>query len=140
MSGRQHVSACCRALSDDSAGLRSAMDTLLHFEEQGQRMLTHMLGSSFTLQDLLWHAAAAAAVLAVASAPQSHSARLPLVLLLVADILLERLVAEHLGHRMQMDPAGQVSVLACSLVTACGCQTLPAWQMGDKVRSPSTGC
>ena len=88
------------------------MDTLLHFEERGQRMLTHMLGSSFTLQDLLWHAAAATAVLAVAFCPQSRSVRLPLMLLLAADILLERLVAEHLGHRMQMDPSGQVSVLA----------------------------
>jgi len=42
----------CRQLSDSSAGLRTALDVVVQYEERGAAMLTHMLGSTYSIQDL----------------------------------------------------------------------------------------
>ena len=101
----------CRQLSDNSAGLRSALDVVVRYEQRGAAMLTHMLGSTYSMQDLLAYALAALGIAATGLSRGLKAARLPLIVLFALSVVAERAVLHSLHHLLEIDPAGQVICL-----------------------------
>lgn len=98
----------CRQLSDNSAGLRSALDVVVQYEQQGAAMLTHMLGSTYTVQDLMAYALAALGIAATGLSKGLRAARLTLIGLLALSVVGERAVVHSFHHLLEVDPTGQV--------------------------------
>ena len=71
-------------------------------------MLTHMLGNSYSMQDLLAYILAAVAIIATGFSKATKAAQLPLVLLAVLSLVLERMVVQSFHHRLDVDHTGQV--------------------------------
>ncbi len=98
----------CRQLSDNSTGLRDALDVVVQYEQRGAAMLTHMLGSSYSIQDLLSYALAAVGVAAMGLSKATKAARLPLMVLFALSVLAERAMMHSFHHLLDIDPTGQV--------------------------------
>ena len=71
-------------------------------------MLTHMLGNSYSMQDLLAYTLAAAAIIATGCSKATKAAQLPLVLLVVVSLIAERMLLQSFPHYLDVDPAGHV--------------------------------
>ncbi|KAL3152810.1 hypothetical protein ABBQ38_012392 [Trebouxia sp. C0009 RCD-2024] len=98
----------CRQLSDNSAGLRTALDVVVQYEQRGAAMLTHMLGSTYGVQDLMAYALAALGIAATCLSKGLRAARLPLVGLFALAVVGERAVMHSFHHLLEVDPTGQV--------------------------------
>ena len=99
----------CRQLSDNSASLRSALDVLIQYEQRGAAMLTHMLGSTYGVQDLLAYALAAVGIAAMGLSKATKGARLPLIVLFALSVVVERAMMHSLHHLLEIDHTGQVT-------------------------------
>ena len=111
----------CRQLSDNSASLRTALDVVVEYEKRGAAMLTHMLGSTYSLQDLYVYALAAVGIAATGLSKSLRAARLPLVGLFALSVVAERAFMHSFHHMLELDPTGEVGHLAWSLC----CQGFP---------------
>ena len=98
----------CRQLSDSSAGLRTALDVVVQYEQRGAAMLTHMLGTTYSVQDLLAYALAALGIAATGLSKSLRAARLPLIGLFALSVVAERAVMHSLHHMLEIDPTGEV--------------------------------
>lgn len=98
----------CRQLSDSSAGLRTALDVVVQYEERGAAMLTHMLGSTYSVQDLLGYALAAVGIAAMGLSKATKGVRLPLMALFALSVVAERAMMHGLHHLLEIDHTGQV--------------------------------
>lgn len=101
-------SVICRQLSDNSAGLRTALDVVVQYEQRGAAMLTHMLGNSYSIQDLLAYALAAIGIAAMGLSKATKAARLPLMLLFCLSLVAERAMMHSFHHLLEVDHTGQV--------------------------------
>ena len=99
----------CRQLSDNSASLRSALDVVVQYEQQGAAILTRMLGTSYGVQDFLAYLLAAVAILGCGLSKATKGAQLPLLLLAVASLVAERMLMHNFSDHLDVTPAGQVS-------------------------------
>ena len=81
---------CCRQLSDNSAQLQTMLDVVIQYEQHGNAMLTHMLGNSYSAQDLLAYALAALAIASLGLNNSTKGARLPLMVLFAIAVLKGR--------------------------------------------------
>ena len=105
----------CRQLSDSSAGLRTALDVVVQYEERGAVMLTHMLGSTYSVQDLLGYALAAVGIAAMGLSKATKGARLPLMVLFALSVIAERAMMHSMHHLLEIDHTGQVGSHLCFL-------------------------
>ena len=71
-------------------------------------MLTHMLGNSYGLQDLLAYLLAVGAVLGCGLSKATKAAQTPLVLLAVVSLVAERMLMRSCNQHLDVDPTGQV--------------------------------
>lgn len=108
----------CRQLSENSAGLRTALDVVVQYEQRGAAMLTHMLGSTYSVQDLMAYALAALGIAATGLSKSLRAARLPLIGLFALSLIAERAAMHSFHHMLDIDPTGEVGRCAWSL-----CQT-----------------
>lgn len=104
----------CRQLSDNSAGLRTALDVVVQYEQRGAAMLTHMLGNTYSVQDLLAYAVAAVGIAATGLSKTLRAARLPLIGLFALSVIAERAVMHSFHHMLELDSTGEVGLL-CSI-------------------------
>ncbi len=119
----------CRQLSDSSAGLRTALDVVVQYEERGAAMLTHMLGSTYSIQDLLGYALAAVGIAAMGLGKATKEARLPLMVLSALSVVAERAMMHSMHHLLEIDHTGQVGshlYFLCAKCQACRCVM---WQL-----------
>ncbi len=98
----------CRQLSDSSAGLRTALDVVVQYEERGAAMLTHMLGSTCSVQDLLGYVLAAVGIAAMGLSKATKGARLPLMVLFALSVIAERAMMHSMHRLLEIDHTGQV--------------------------------
>ena len=77
-------------LSDNSAGLRSAFGVIVQYEQRGAAMLTHTVGSTYSVQDLLACGLAALGIAATGLNRDLKAARLPLLVHFVETIFYSR--------------------------------------------------
>lgn len=138
-----------RQLSDSSAGLRTALDVVVQYEQRGAAMLTHMLGNTYSVQDLLAYALAALGIAATGLSKSLRAARLPLIGLFALSVVAERAVMHSLHHMLKLDPTGEVgrfsvpfaslrsltifTTLFCTVQSClgklCSCMVLNVWQI-----------
>ena len=109
----------CRQLSDSSAGLRTALDMVVQYQERGAAMLTHMLGSTYSVQDLLGYALAAVGIAAMGLSKATKGARLPLMALFALLVVVERAMMHSMHHMLEIDHTGQVGSCLCFLCAKC---------------------
>ncbi|KAL0029116.1 hypothetical protein WJX77_008042 [Trebouxia sp. C0004] len=107
---QQQLLGDLRQLSDSSAGLRTALDVVVQYEERGAAMLTHMLGSTCSVQDLLGYALAAVGIAAMGLSKATKGARLPLILLFALSVVAERAMMHSMHHLLEIDHTGQVGL------------------------------
>ena len=93
----------CSQLSNDSAGLRSAVDLVLATQQRSHALLVHLLGKSYSLEDVAFYLLGLLASLAAASLPVTRSARLPLLTLLATSLTLERCLPSYLQALLGAD-------------------------------------
>lgn len=74
-------------------------------------MLTHMLGSTYSVQDLLTSALAALGIAATGLSRGLKAARLPLIVLFALSVMAERAMLHSFHHLLEIDPVGQVGCL-----------------------------
>lgn len=98
----------CRQLSDNSAGLRTALDVVVQYEQRGAAMLTHLLGNTYSVQDLLAYALAAVGIAATGLSKSLRAASLPLIALFAFSVVAERAVMHSFNHMLELDPTGEV--------------------------------
>ena len=79
-------------------------------------MLTHMLGSSYSVQDLLTYTLAAVGIAATGLSKSLRAARLPLIGLFALSVVAERAVMHSFHHMLEIDPTGDVGHFASSLL------------------------
>ena len=106
----------CRQLSDSSAGLRTALNVVVAYEQRGAAMLTHMLGSSYSVHDLMAYALAALGIAATGFSKSLKAARFPLIGLFALSVVAERALMHSFHHMLQVDPTGEVNRCAGSLL------------------------
>ena len=109
----------CRQLSDSSAGLRTALDMVVQYQERGAAMLPHMLGSTYSVQDLLGYALAAVGIAAMGLSKATKGARLPLMALFALLVVVERAMMHSMHHMLEIDHTGQVGSCLCFLCAKC---------------------
>ncbi|KAA6417348.1 MAG: hypothetical protein FRX49_12677 [Trebouxia sp. A1-2] len=107
---QQQLLGDLRQLSDSSAGLRTALDVVVQYEERGAAMLTHMLGSTYSVQDLLGYAMAAVGIAAMGLSKATKGARLPLMMLFALSVVAERAMMHSMHHLLEIDHTGQVGL------------------------------
>ncbi len=118
----------CRQLSDSSAGLRTALDVVVQYEERGAAMLTHMLGSTYSVQDLLGYALAAVGIAAMGLSKATKGARLPLMMLFALSVVAERAMMHSMHHLLEIDHTGQVGSRLYPLCAKCEACRYAVWQ------------
>ena len=84
---------------------------VVQYEQRGAAMLTHMLGSSYGVQDVMAYALAALGVAATGLSGSLKPARLPLILLFALSVVAERALMHSLHHLLDVDASGQVCLL-----------------------------
>lgn len=87
----------------NSAGLRSALDVAVQYEQRGVAMLTHMLCSTYSVQDLLAYALVSSGIAANGLSRSLKAARLPLIVLFALSVLAERAVMHSFHHLLEVD-------------------------------------
>ena len=77
-------------------------------------MLTHMLGNSYGIQDLLAYLLAVVAILGCGLSKATKAAQMPLVLLSVVSLVAERMLMHSFHQFLDIDPTGQVGLSTSS--------------------------
>ena len=78
-------------------------------------MLMHMLGSTYSVQDLLGYALAAVGIAAMGLSKATKGARLPLMVLFALSVIAERAMMHSMHHLLEIDHTGQVGSHLCFL-------------------------
>jgi len=100
-----------RSLSEDTAGIRSAMDVVLDYERRSDRLMLLMLGRSYTLEDVLFYGGALAVGLLATAPRPTRGARLPGLVLLASTLVAERLAVSSSSALLEADASGNIMLL-----------------------------
>lgn len=107
---QQQLRGQLRALSDGSQGLRSAVDAVAEYQRRSDAALIKLLGRSYTLEDAAFYAVGAVAALAAGASRATQGVRLPLLALLGASLVGERLLLDRLHPWLDVDASGNIVV------------------------------
>eukprot|EP00887_Chlorella_sp_A99_P005575 scaffold1.g5575.t1 len=102
------AAAALRGLTDDSRGLRSAVDVVLSYQQRSDAVLLRLLGKSYSLEDVAFYGAGALAAAAAGASRATAGARGPIVALLGVSLLGERLLLDRLHLWLEVDDSGAV--------------------------------
>lgn len=69
----------CSKISESTGGLRDAVNTVLWYAQHSNSMMARLLGSSYTVDTLLFYGASTVVLLAASNPQQMRPARLPLL-------------------------------------------------------------
>ncbi|KAL4431061.1 hypothetical protein ABPG75_006317 [Micractinium tetrahymenae] len=103
------------ALADSSAGIRSAVDVVISYQQRSDSVLMRLLGKSYSFEDALCYALGALAALSTGLSPSIAKAKVPLLALLGGSLLAERLLVDWLHAWLAVGHDGEVVL------------SLPAW-------------
>ena len=84
---------------------------MVQYEQRGEAMMSHMLGSTYSIQDLLAYALAAIGIAATGLSKATKGARLPLMVLFCLSVVAERALMHSFPHLLEIDSTGQVDML-----------------------------
>ena len=68
----------CSKISESTGGLRDAVNTVLWYAQHSNSMMARLLGSSYTVDTLLFYGTSTVVLLAASNPQQTRPARLPL--------------------------------------------------------------
>lgn len=99
-----------REVAGSTQGLHETLSTISGYQQRSDAILTHLLGRSYRLPDILFYGAGAGAALAAGAAPLTRAARLPLLSVFGVALAAERLLLERLQPYGVLSPGpdGQV--------------------------------
>jgi len=113
-----------RVLAGSTQGLHDTLSTISRYQQRSDAILTHLLGRSYGLPDILFYVAGGVVSLGAGAAPLTRSARLPLLSIFGSALAAERLLLERLQPLGMLSPGpdGQVNLVAihhlCMMYTA----------------------
>ena len=90
------------------------MAAVLAYAQRSDAVLIHLLGRSYSLDDVIFYTAGALGVLVTGTVPALRAARVPLAGLFAANLALERACLGRLSSLLPIDDLGQAGLPADS--------------------------
>lgn len=145
---QEHLTDLSEKLLAHSGHIKEAVATVIRYEAQSDRMMTYLLGKSYTLQDVLFYSLMLMGGWALTSLEISHASRPAVLLVLAASLAGERLAMSWMNDKMVFEPVGGQLLLRlfshtwdlkwmirkCSLLLALGLLLATSWRRYKKQR------